>query len=1033
VLTDRAVIFSGEAKRPDMPKGITPLQHGEVADAVTKATSHGVRWCFTTNFHQIAIFDAGAETSSPLSILQGRVIDWIPRSLADHDGWWQNLTAEKKREAAAQGLQDLFQRVRLRRAGHVAVARADDVVVDFFSELTTRLLDPLTRVFQSSNASADAELRNRALVAGLDPDDRQDAKYLVAQGMFEVLTAVLFHRVLQSHFGQLETVLSGTSPTKGTRLFATVKKALKEAEHVSGDYQSILTLSSIGDWVLREAEADATRHWIATVQFIDSLEVGALTGDVLGTIFERLISPDRRHELGQHYTQPRLARSMAAWGVRDASDTVLDPSCGSGTFLVETYACHERLGLTHDEILEQTFANDLDGFAVHLAAINLATRKVRKGINHPLVRYGDAFELAEGVAVVEVAGHAKALPKVDLIIANPPYGRSHPDEAAALAAVSKLLGASTKLPGVTGINLAAWFVLLGAGLVKPTGRMAYVLPSSVLQNESLGEWRAWIRRRWNLVIWHTEDDIWFSDARVAPCVVLFTPRTKRLSGLGSVSFVNVKDVASGQLISLDGVPSPSEQATTRDLSTVDAQGDLLSQGTMPEALLEFARASQVCCIGQLRNCTAAAGQKLGHAFFTLRDAHPERDAVLRDVEGLKTTFKLNRKYLTPLLTSPKQLDAGGAFTADTFLLTLPPAEPSSAAVHAYINHGRSLDVHKSPSVAARGAYWWSITPRLFNIAVAMSAQFRHQIAWLTPAGVIKNNFNGLQFDDDSSPDDAEVVAASLASAFGALATLYVSGEVGCEGARRILLSQFVEWPVLNPATVAKAARKQLRAAYADFRQYPASEMDEIPTEALASWHALTRAVAQAGLGSTGTPAMAATLASAAINEVQSTVARRRRREAAALQGRTRSTSGSNTSALSVRFKQWASMKPHASVVETLCSGASVSKLRDLTEIEHLSLFGSSGGLDEAPHVERQLVLRLGVGFEAAWPDAHTHRPLLERLPKDVDQLRGALHATLLGKPPDAATSARQTWDALSREVTTMLLRLLQSEVRKVMG
>lgn len=117
----------------------------------------------------------------------------------------------------------------------------------------------------------------------------------------------------------------------------------------------------------------------------------------------------------------------------------------------------------------------------------------------------------------------------------------------------------------------------------------------------------------------------------------------------------------------------------------------------------------------------------------------------------------------------------------------------------------------------------------------------------------------------------------------------------------------------------------------------------------------------------------------------------------------------------------------------MCCGPSVSRLRDLKELEHLSLFGSSGGLDDAPDVEQELITLLGAGFEAAWPDPNKQRKVLELLPAELNGLFKALVETLLGKPPEQGTPARETWNSLNRDVTGMLVKLLQSEVRKVLG
>ncbi len=57
-------------------------------------------------------------------------------------------------------------------------------------------------------------------------------------------------------------------------------------------------------------------------------------GDVLKPVYEGLIDPDTRHDLGEYYTPDWLARRMVDEAVRQPLvQRIVDPSCGSGTFL----------------------------------------------------------------------------------------------------------------------------------------------------------------------------------------------------------------------------------------------------------------------------------------------------------------------------------------------------------------------------------------------------------------------------------------------------------------------------------------------------------------------------------------------------------------------------------------------------------------------------------------------------------------------------------------------------------------------------
>lgn len=1028
------LLFTGEAKRPDDPRGAHPLVASEVADAVTKAQEQGGRFCFTTNFHQTALFEAGPGLSiEPFRRIQGGVMDLIPESVATCDGWWLTLTDGQRESLARDGLKALFERYGLASAGHAPAAPVDDIAVGFFGALTQALLAPLHRAFLAQ-PKISSELQHRALASKLDPQDGQDCRYLVAQGIAEALSAALFHRVLRDHFSGLGSLLGGTSPSRGQQLWKTVDASLDDATRMSGDYEPILQLSEIARWVLAKAPNEVVPHWLSLLSFVDRLDVSAISGDVLGSIFERLNSPERRRAMGQHYTQPRLARAMAEWGMTSEDLTVLDPACGAGTFLVETYIKHRDFGLAHDEILERTLGNDLDPFAVHLASINLATRRIRKGLNHPVVRLGDAFDLSPATVMLHIhptggPAVAKKFIPPDLVITNPPYGRAVDDEASCQAKVDSLM-MKKSLPSMAGANIAAWFVLLGKALGHDSTRMAFVLPSSVLQNDNLRAWRRWLRGLYDMVIWHTEQDVWFSDARVAPCVILFEPRNvspgdDATGQVGGLTFVNVTEPTNGELHDLSGIPAPAEAGEVRDLSWVEPDDDILIHGTKPQSLLRFEQYSTTLPIAELDCAEQQAGQKLGHAFYRLKDRDPDSPGVMREVEGLGTTFRVSRAHLTPILHSPKSLTNGEPVLHDTWLLTLPAEMPRNEALRAYIALAKANRVHEAPSVIARGRYWWSMTPSKAEIAVPLGGQFQHQVAWLDPSSVANNNFNILRVKDSRN---AEVIGASLSSAFGALSRLYVSGEVGCEGMRRVLLSQFERWNVLDAEKVDVELAERCISEYRAYRQLPTCEMDEIPPDELNAWRRLSAAVARAALGPSGTEAEATELADSAIRECQTTVARRRLRESMALGGRTRQVRSGGR--IQSRVRRWCDQSGlYERSLRLLVSGPQVVTLRPADEVASLSLFGESGPFGSDHVREQRLGELLEPGFEAAPPSSSEQSGELDELLTALQQMTDEIVISLISDAPPVGYPARATWEELREQVLTTLHRKLQADIR----
>ncbi len=128
------------------------------------------------------------------------------------------------------------------------------------------------------------------------------------------------------------------------------------------------------DWPLRtEAGAALVRQVAAQVARFRLRDVET---DVLKILYESLVDPDERHDLGEYYTPDWLAGRVAAAAV-DAPLTqrVLDPACGSGTFL---FHCVRRLiaagrgaGWPAARILAAC-AEQVRGLDVHPVAVTLA-------------------------------------------------------------------------------------------------------------------------------------------------------------------------------------------------------------------------------------------------------------------------------------------------------------------------------------------------------------------------------------------------------------------------------------------------------------------------------------------------------------------------------------------------------------------------------------------------------------------------------------------------------------------------------------
>ena len=98
--------------------------------------------------------------------------------------------------------------------------------------------------------------------------------------------------------------------------------------------------------------------------------------DIAAILYETVIPPDERRRLGEYYTPDWLARAMVRELITDPLEQrVLDPACGSGTFIVEAvnhFIEHaEREGLEGEELFDRLH-DAVTGIDVHPVAVHLA-------------------------------------------------------------------------------------------------------------------------------------------------------------------------------------------------------------------------------------------------------------------------------------------------------------------------------------------------------------------------------------------------------------------------------------------------------------------------------------------------------------------------------------------------------------------------------------------------------------------------------------------------------------------------------------
>lgn len=267
--------------------------------------------------------------------------------------------------------------------------------------------------------------------------------------------------------------------------------------------------------------------------------------DVVGNVLEKLVPEDARHSLGQYFTPDRLADLIIAFCVNSGDAKVMDPTCGTGTFLIRGYNRLRHLGVErqpHHELLNQIWGIDIAGFPAELATINLCRQDLSDYSNFPRVMSRDFFEVMPGAEfefpppkkTIKVGERIPVkIPKFDALVGNFPFIRQEKIEKADPGYKDKLADALhrnwkteycelfTNVDKQGGVELSlsgqadiyAYMFFHAAAHLKPGGRIGFVTGNSWLDVEYGYELQKFFLSKFKLVgIFESRCEPWFEQS-----------------------------------------------------------------------------------------------------------------------------------------------------------------------------------------------------------------------------------------------------------------------------------------------------------------------------------------------------------------------------------------------------------------------------------------------------------------------------------------------------------------------------------------
>lgn len=266
----------------------------------------------------------------------------------------------------------------------------------------------------------------------------------------------------------------------------------KSGINLLNDYKRILLSLSTGkdadnnlvheDPLISAIYADAQtrlrepRHLEQMIKTLDQIDWFTAAKDGLGDLYEGLLEKnanETKSGAGQYFTPRALINSMVRCLKPQIGEVIQDPAAGTAGFLV---AADQYMREQTDDYLELS-AKDA-AFQKHKAfvGIELVPNTRRLSLMNCLLHGMEGDD--EGVVHLGNAlGDAgKALPKADIILANPPFGTSKGGEAS---------NTRDDLTYKTSNKQLAFMQHIYRNL-KPGGRAAVVLPDNVLFEAGVG-------------------------------------------------------------------------------------------------------------------------------------------------------------------------------------------------------------------------------------------------------------------------------------------------------------------------------------------------------------------------------------------------------------------------------------------------------------------------------------------------------------------------------------------------------------------
>ncbi|MDP4284678.1 MAG: N-6 DNA methylase [Bacteroidota bacterium] len=199
--------------------------------------------------------------------------------------------------------------------------------------------------------------------------------------------------------------------------------------------------------------------------------------DIIGIVYNQFSFNEHQQQHGQHFTQADEADILTAFCICKNTHTVLDSSCGSGTFLLSAFYFlrYFHPGISKKLLKTNLTGIDISPYASYLSSLNLFF----KNKTEPYIKQAIINKNFLEITTEKNSDKNKQLPLFDACLGNPPFIRH--EEMADKKEWLKLIKHQYGISYISGqSDLYTYFLIHTSYFLKEGARLGYVISASWL-------------------------------------------------------------------------------------------------------------------------------------------------------------------------------------------------------------------------------------------------------------------------------------------------------------------------------------------------------------------------------------------------------------------------------------------------------------------------------------------------------------------------------------------------------------------------